>query len=141
MNLNKIFDLFNENPQDKDEDVSIVNLYEHPLFWVGMFEKLIKNNDIFKNKINKFFFIDNPDYDFDELNKLGDNVVFNRAYIFIKQIDLNNPDHQKAVIARGKHGLSSIISLAINYFSILEEYEKCIVLKNIQTFLEKNLAL
>jgi hypothetical protein len=140
MDINKIFDLFNQNTQIKDEDVIIANLYEHPLFWVGMFEKIVKNNAVFKTKIVKFFSTNDSEYSIEELNESGDAVVFARAYMFIKNIDLNNPEHQKAIISRDKCNLSSAISLTIDYFSTHEEYEKCAFLKKIQTFLEKDLA-
>ena len=141
MDTNKIFDLFNQNTQVKDEDVIIANLHEHPLFWVGMFEKIIKNNAIFKAKISKFFSTNNLECSPEELDEIGNSIMFNRAYMFIKQINLNNPEHQKAVIARSKHGLSPLISLTIDYFSTSEEYEKCAFLKKIQTFIEEGLAM
>jgi hypothetical protein len=141
MDTNKIFDLFNQNTQIKDEDVIIANLYEHPLFWVGMFEKIIKNDTVFKSKISKFFSTNSLDCSPEELDEMGNSIVFNRAYMFIKKISLNNPEHQKAVIARSKHGLSPLISLTIDYFSTSEEYEKCAFLKKIQTFIEEGLAM
>lgn len=141
MDTNKIFDLFNQNTQVKDEDVIIANLHEHPLFWVGMFEKIIKNNAIFKTKISKFFSTNSLECSPEELDEMGNSIMFNRAYMFIKQINLNNPEHQKAVIARGKHGLSPLISLTIDYFSTSEEYEKCAFLKKIQTFIGEGLAM
>jgi hypothetical protein len=123
MDINKIFDLFNQNNSLKNEDATIIDLHRHPLFWVGMFEKIIKNNNILKIKLSEFLLSD--DYDIKELNKLGDSIIFNKAYMFIKNIDLNNPEHQKIIITRGEYGLLPIISLAIDYFLIQEEYEKC----------------
>lgn len=44
MDIDKIFTLFdykNENKPLNEEDNAIIELYEKPLFWVGMFEKLI----------------------------------------------------------------------------------------------------
>ena len=139
MNIDKIFDLFAQNNLVKNEDVTIVNLHKQPLFWVGMFEKIIKNNNTIKNKISKFLFVNN--YNIKELNELGDHIIFSRAYMFIKNIDLNNPEHQEVIIARDKHDLLLVISLAMNYFLAQEEYEKCAFLKKIQTFLEENLAM
>jgi hypothetical protein len=141
MNINKIFDLFGPNNQDNVEDVTVVSLHEQPLFWVGMFEKTIKNSAIIKAKTSKFFSTNSLECSPEELDGMGNSIMFNRAYMFIKQINLNNPEHQKAVIARDKHGLSPLISLTIDYFSISEEYEKCAFLKKIQIFIEESLAM
>lgn len=137
MDVNKIFNLFDENNPPDGEDVIISKIHKQPLFWVGMFEKTIKNKDIFKSKISKSF---PPEFDMEELSRSGDAFIFDKAYAFISLIDLTNLDHQKAILARGKHGLHSVISLAIDYFVIWEEYEKCAFLKKIQTFLEESLA-
>ena len=138
MDVNKIFDLFNENNPPNGEDTIISKTYKHPLFWVGMFEKTIKNKDVFKNKILKSF---PPEFDIEELNKSGDDFIFDKAYTFISMIDLTDPEHQKAILARSKYGLQSAISSTMDYFIIWEEYEKCAFLKKIQTFLEEGLAI
>ena len=88
MDINKIFNLFDDKSDFKDEEIYVINLYEQPLFWVGMFEKLIKNNDVFKRQLSTFFKKNDPEYSTEMLAESGDALVFNRAWQFIKQIDL-----------------------------------------------------
>ena len=142
MDINKIFDLFDGKNDFKDEEIQVINLYEQPLFWVGMFEKLIKNNDTFKRQIGTFFKKNDPEYDMALLEESGDAVVFNRAWQFIKQIDLNDQNHQNAVrIRANKSYLFNALEKAINYFIELEDYEKCSHLKKIFDFGKENLEV
>jgi hypothetical protein len=133
MDINKIFDLFTENNPDNTSNENISDLHSHPLFWVGMFEKIIKNSNVIQTRISELF-------ESQDLNNSGYVFTFNKAYSFISKIDINNIEHQKALLARNKHDLISIITSTIDYFSGQEEYEKCAFLKKIQTFLEKSLA-
>jgi hypothetical protein len=48
MNLNKIFDLFDKEYNANDESSLLVDFSEHPLFWIGGFNKLISNHLFFK---------------------------------------------------------------------------------------------
>jgi len=142
MDIDKIFTLFdykNENKPLNEEDNAIIELYEKPLFWVGMFEKLIQNNNTFKQQIGKILKND-PHYDFDALNEAGDYIVYNRAYMFLSLINMDDENHKQAIKARTKHSYL-IISLitSINYFSSIEEYEKCAVLKKILDFAKESL--
>jgi len=142
MDIDKIFTLFdykNENKPLNEEDNAIIELYKKPLFWVGMFEKLIQNNNTFKQQIGKILKND-PHYDFDTLNEAGDYIIYNRAYMFLSLINIDDENHKQAIKARTKHSYL-IISLitSINYFSSIEEYEKCAVLKKILDFAKESL--
>jgi hypothetical protein len=107
-----------------------------------MFEKLIKNNDVFKRQLSTFFRKNDPEYSTELLQESGDAVVFNRAWQFIKQIDLNDPNHQNAVRIRANGSyLFNALEQAINYFVELEDYEKCSHLKKIFDFGEENLEV
>jgi len=140
MDINKIFNLFDENNDLKDEDIQVINLYEQPLFWVGMFEKLIRNNGIFKKQLSSFLQEYDPEYSNEVMKETGDHLVFNRAWIFIKQINLEEELHQTAIKARAKHPyLSSALEKALEHFIMIEEYEKCAHLKKIQEFIKTNL--
>jgi hypothetical protein len=63
MDVNKIFGLFGgqeENPKpdfDHENDMSYLleDFKNHPLFWVGMFKKLIHNHRTFSKKVIGFF--------------------------------------------------------------------------------------
>ena len=57
MDLDRIFNLFNnENSSSDDESSLLVDFSEHPLYWIGGFNKIISNHLFFKNytvNINK----------------------------------------------------------------------------------------
>ena len=60
MNVDKIFNLFNgdepESLREKAQQVdTLLDYKNHPLFWVGMFKKLIQNHQVFNTQILKFF--------------------------------------------------------------------------------------
>ena len=60
MDINKIFDLFdNKEPnslKEKAQQADVLLDYKnHPLFWVGMFKKLIQNHQTFNDQLLKFF--------------------------------------------------------------------------------------
>lgn len=142
MNLDKIFALFDYKNEDKplsEEDNAIIELYEKPLFWIGMFEKLIQNNVIFKQHLKKTL-THSKDYDSESLSEIGDAIVYNRAYAFMELINLDNENHQTAIKARIRYSyLINNLIMALNYFISTEEYEKCAVLKKILNFAEKSL--
>lgn len=150
MDINKIFSLFNKdsdlsNLSLKDKAITadvMISYKEHPLFWVGMFKKLIYNHESFNDKIINDFKRTNKNLDikYDELERTGDFVVYNGALNWLSKIDLNNPNHQDALLFYNDVTLIGYIIDSIEYFQENEEYEKCAVLKNIQTFLEKSLT-
>jgi hypothetical protein len=44
MDLNKIFSMFNDdNSKDTDEVNLLVDFSDHPLYWIGGFNKIINN--------------------------------------------------------------------------------------------------
>lgn len=142
MNIDRIFALFDHKNGDKpltEEDNAIIELYEKPLFWVGMFEKLIQNNNIFKQQLETVFKQDkyfNPQL----LNDASDLIIYNRAYSFIELLDLDNEDHKNAIHARSKYSyLINNLIMTMKFFIHREEYEKCAVLKKILKFAQESL--
>ena len=138
MNLSKIFDLFDYKPENNDlneKDNVIIDLYEKPLFWVGMFEKLIQNNNVFKQQVKN-----NLQDDFEQLNEASDAVIYIKAYLFLTLLNLNDENHIHAIKSRMKYGyLQKSLEWAMNYFISQEEYEKCIFLKEILKLSQESL--
>jgi hypothetical protein len=138
MNLSKIFDLFDYKPENNDlneKDNVIIDLYEKPLFWVGMFEKLIQNNNVFKQQVKN-----NLQDDFEQLNEASDAVIYIKAYLFLTLLNLNDENHIHAIKSRIKYGyLQKSLEWAMNYFISQEEYEKCIFLKEILKLSQESL--
>ena len=133
----KIFDLFDSSGEgskplfDHENDIShlLEDYKQHPLFWVGMFKKLIQNHQVFNDQLLKFF--DNLDEGLNmvDVDKAGEYVVFNRAWEYIKKVDPDNLVTQEALYRFADIHLKLALELSINYFQEHEEYEKCSHLK------------
>jgi hypothetical protein len=139
VNIDKIFDLFNNKEPDslKEKaqvaDVLIKDYKNHPLFWVGMFKKLIYNHEVFHLQLLKFFDKLDEGLDQVDIDRAGEYVVFTKAWEYIKKIDPNNLQHQEAIYQFSDIHLKTALELAINYFQEQEEYEKCLHLqKNLE---------
>ena len=142
MDLNKIFGLFNdEEPKSLKEKSQLIddvlNFKEHPLFWVGMFKKLIQNHKLFNKEIIGFFSILDQELDIDDVEQAGEFVVYTKAFSWIGKIDINNKLHQDSILKFSDDAFLSYLKISILYFEKFEEYEKCAHLKNIQNIVEE----
>jgi len=142
MDLNKIFGLFSdEEPKSLKEKSQLIDdildFKEHPLFWVGMFKKLIQNHKLFNKEIIGFFSILDQELDIDDVEQAGEFVVYNKAFSWIEKIDINNKLHQNSILKFTDNTFLSYLKSSILYFEKFEEYEKCAHLKNIQNIVEK----
>ena len=134
MDINKIFNLFNgdepESLREKAQQVDIPLDYKnHPLFWVGMFKKLIQNHHIFNDQLLKFFEKLDEELDIVDIDRAGEFVVFNRAWNYIQKVDPNNLVTQEALYRFADIHLKLALELSISYFQEMEDYEKCSHLK------------
>lgn len=134
MDVNKIFNLFNgdepESLKEKSQQIdTLLDYKNHPLFWVGMFKKLIQNHHVFNDQLLKFFDKVDEGLDIIDIDKAGEFVVFNRAYSYFEKVDPNNLICQEALYRFADIHLKVSIELSINYFQGTEEYEKCSHLK------------
>jgi len=145
MDVNKVFGLFgneDESPKpgfDQENDMSYLleDFKKHPLFWVGMFKKLIHNHRTFNKKIIGFFSRMDEELDLYDVEQAGEFVVYNRAFFWISKIDITEESHQDAIIRYADDHFLTYIKFSISYFQDLEEYEKCAHLKKIQDIVEK----
>jgi hypothetical protein len=142
MDLNKIFGLFSdEEPKSLKEKSQLIDdildFKEHPLFWVGMFKKLIQNHKLFNKEIIGFFSILDQELDIEDVEQAGEFVVYNKAFSWIEKIDINNKLHQSSILKFTDNTFLSYLKSSILYFEKFEEYEKCAHLKNIQNIVEK----
>lgn len=142
MDLNKIFRLFSdEEPKSLKEKSQLIDdildFKEHPLFWVGMFKKLIQNHKLFNKEIIGFFSILDQELDIDDVKQAGEFVVYNKAFSWIEKIDSNNKLHQNSILKFSDDTFLSYLKISISYFEKFEEYEKCAHLKNIQNIVEE----
>jgi len=141
MNIDKIFSLFEgDEPnslREKTQQVDITLDYKnHPLFWVGMFKKLIQNHQTFNDQLLKFFDKLDEELSTVDVDKAGEFLVFNRAYEYIQKVDPDNLVAQEALFRFVDIHLKVALELSINYFQEHEEYEKCAHLKKILQFVK-----
>ncbi len=145
MDVNKIFGLFNGEefnslPEKAQVVEAAVDFKEHPLFWVGMFKKLIQNHKVYNRSLMNFFSKMDEELDLYDVEDAGEFIVYNRAWFWISKIDPSNTKHQDPLIHYGDDLFITYIKFTISYFQELEEYEKCAHLKKIQDFVEKSLT-
>lgn len=134
MDLDKIFGLFSasgsneEQPSQSYEE--LVSYYKkHPLYWVGMFKKLIYNHHLFNDQLLKFFEQIDEKLSKVDMDKAGEYIVFTKAWEYIRKVDPEDKAHQEALYHFADIHLKTALELSISYFQETEEYEKCAHLK------------
>jgi hypothetical protein len=132
MDLNKIFNNFFDNTEDNDETSLLLDFSEHPLYWISGFVKVI-NNHTFFTKLNKrnFSKID-PSIKIEEIERISDSLLYEKAWGYIKGIKLENPMHVDSLRIKADDKLISSLVETIKYFESIEEYERCAFLKKIE---------
>ncbi len=136
----KIFDLFSSD-MNEEKDLSINNLMEDPLSKIGMFTKLIQNHEVFHKKLSQFLSKESPNYNVEHTKEASTFTVYNRAWFYINQIDLNNQNHLTAVLDFKDEPFSSILGKALQYFEDTEQYERCsklLILKKLKRKIQNN---
>ena len=135
----KIFKLFVDGKEmsvDKTED-EIKEFMDGPYAKIGMFVKLIQNHKIFHQKLEKFLKQEQPNYNIESTKEASEFTIYNRAWDYIKQIDIKNSGDTDAIINFDPKIFYSILNDAIKYFEALEEYKKCAHLFGIQNIVKK----
>lgn len=131
MNLSKIFKLFNEEEEINNDEIIHIDYKKSPIYWVGMYKKLVLNNSNFNKKIVKFFKDSNEDLDVDEMSEAGEFITYQRAWKYIKDINPEDEYHIKIIKKCSNDELLTSLKLGISYFEEKEMYENCFLLKQI----------
>jgi hypothetical protein len=138
MNIKNIFDAFNsENFQNDDETSLLMDFSEHPLFWISGFNKIIDNHLFFTQYTVKTFKNISPDINIDELEKAGEELMFRKAWDYIKGIDLSKNFHIECIRNKASRDFIYNLQISIQFFETHEEYEKCALLKGIKDLIEE----
>ncbi|MDB0070789.1 hypothetical protein N9E82_00290 [bacterium] len=130
----KIFKLFvngKEVSGDKTEN-EIKDFMNGPYAKIGMFVKLIQNHEVFHKKLEKFLKKEQPNYNVESTKEASEFTVYNRAWSYIKNIDINSEEDLNAIINFEHKALLKVLSSSITFFEVYEEYEKCAHLHEIQ---------
>jgi hypothetical protein len=131
MNINKIFSLF-KSPEEPEETISQIDLSESPVIWIGMFKRLITNYETFAKQLIKFLGDANPDLDVNEIERASSYMVYDKAYNHLFKLDITNETHLDCIKLYSDDTFKETLNAALIYFESVEEYEKCIFLKQIQ---------
>jgi hypothetical protein len=131
MNINKIFSLF-KSPEEPEEVISQIDLSESPIIWIGVFKKLIVNYETFAKQIIKFLGETNPDLDTAEIERASSYMVYSRAYDNLSRLDLQDTTHLDCLKLSSDDIFKQTLDSTLNYYEALEEYEKCVYIKQIQ---------
>jgi hypothetical protein len=135
----KIFGLF----EDK-ENTSIVGVYEdfmdNPYIKIGMFVKIIRNNIVFFQKLKKYYTSQGIPYNEEVIGNYNDFVIYNRAFFYINQINIENKVHIDALECYNPSHLIQYMNQTLLFFEKREEYEKCAplfkIIKTLENFLK-----
>jgi len=130
INIDNLFDLLLDDGEIESTEVYI-DFKNTPVYWVGMYKKLILNHINFNKKVIKFFKEANEEFDVQDVKEAGEFVTYNRAWSYIKKIDIDKKDHIDAIEKYCDEYLDISLKLGISFFEQLEEYEKCALLKHI----------
>jgi len=131
MNINKIFSLF-KSPEEPEETISQIDLSESPVIWIGMFKRLITNYEVFAKQLIKFLGDTNPDLDVVEVERASSYMVYDKAYNHLFKLDTTNETHLDCIKLYSDDVFKKTLDAALIYFESVEEYERCIFLKQIQ---------
>jgi len=129
MNTDQIFDLF-LNPDSPEED-NFIDIYNHPLFNIGKFKKIISNIKNYNFNLHTTLQEQNPDLDKETILLLGEKILYNKAYSYLFEIDIKDSKIKEIIKAFGDSLLKECINKSIKHFELREEYEKCAFLTNI----------
>jgi hypothetical protein len=133
INLDNIFHLFgsNEDFDGVDNGTTYMDFKNTPTYWVGMYKKLILNHINFNKKIIKFFQKSNKELDLGDVKEAGEFVTYNRAWSYIKKVDMSNKEHIKSIKVYSDEYLDTALQLGISFFIETEQYERCAHLQKI----------
>lgn len=131
-NLDKIFDLFSANEElDGVNSTVQIDFTQTPIYWIGMYKKLVLNHINFNKKVLKFFKQSNQELDLEDMKDAGEFVVYNRAWHYIQNVNIDNKEHIIALNKYSDEYLDTALKLGIHFFEQHEQYERCALLKKI----------
>lgn len=134
VSLDNIFGLFSHDDKDlsKEADVAYIDFKKSPKYYLGMYKKLILNHINFNKKVLQFFKKSNADLELNDMKEAGEYVTYNRAWTYVKNLNLKDETHIDAIEFYSDEYLITSLELGIHYFQNQEEYEKCAFLLKIK---------
>jgi len=132
INLDNIFSLFSANEELDGVNSEVqIDFSQTPIYWIGMYKKLVLNHINFNKKVLKFFKESNQELDIEDMKDAGEFVVYHRAWHYIQNVNIDVEEHVIAIKKYTDEYLDTALKLGISFFEQHEEYEKCALLKKI----------
>jgi hypothetical protein len=129
MDINKLFSIF--QPEISEPKIDLIDLYEHPYYWIGMFKKIMINHKLFSEKFIMLCSNLDPTLSPEDLAKAGECFAYERAWFYIKKIDTTVPLHKQSLEIVSDNILLDNLSCILLYFQDNEEYENCAIIYQI----------
>ena len=137
LNLENLFNLF--TPEDlRKENKTHLDFENQPLYFCGMWKKLILNHINFSKKVANFFKQSNGEFDISDIREAGKFVAFNRAWSYLNKLDLNKDDHILTILSYSNEEFIATLEMGLKHFTECEEYEKCAKILKIKNISRKN---
>jgi hypothetical protein len=136
INVDNIFGIFEDNEFNENSiSKTFIDLHHTPIFWIGMYKKLVLNHINLNKKILRFLKSSHSELDIYDMEEAGEYITYVRAWEYIKKIDLEDLSHKEALNHYKNEYLKTSLELGISYWVESEEYEKCAHLQKIINFL------
>ena len=133
MDIDRIFNLFmlpSSKGEEENANISVLDIYSHPAFKIGMFKKWVVN---IPNAI-KFALPDTKKNsevgDLEDYRAAVKNQIFRKAFEFLEEVDFET--HKDVIKNNLDPLLKKSLEQSMNHFVECEEYEKCAVIKKFQ---------
>lgn len=129
----KIFLLFDDDSLVLEEN-ELNSIYMR----LGMFNKIIENSSIIFFQVKAISnSIKNTEWNFNKAIEITNNIIFNKAFFYIKDFNIEDDKHIDALKCFNYNKVLLNLNKSIQFFENKEEYEKCAFLLRIKNWIEE----
>ena len=133
LNYDKIFEVFGDEWKEGDTSThtSYDELTDHPIYWLGMFKKIVMYRGKSQSLILETLRRERIHLDEKDLRKAGNHLAYNKAWKYVAKFDFSDVFHIAQLMKYRDDELENSLKMSIQHFEELTEYEKCAFLKKI----------
>lgn len=136
INVVNIFSLFDsENVKSSQKEIQKSDFTDHPYVLLGFFTRMILRGDLYNTQLTNIATEDTK-VDTQALYELNKLLMYNRAYEYLEKLDLNNQEHLECILEKANDDFLIAAGRALEFYTSLEHYEKCTVIKKVQDFVK-----
>lgn len=141
MDKNEVFITFDEEFENKELDI-LFGKEDEILIKILSFSKIITHHFNFCKQLNKLLKLQSTKYNSQKTIQSASFKNFNRAFFYIKDLDLKDIAHVNALLSSTENEeVEGNFEYTLKYFESIEEYEKCSFILKIQKIFQNNLEL